>query len=82
MAMFHSMLEGRFTVRQTEERVQRIRSGGSPTDPNVSAAEDRLRSRLKTKVNIKRDQRGRGEIKIKFSSDEEFEQLLNLLDQE
>lgn len=79
LAMFHSMLQGSFTVRQTEARVQRVRGGGAPTDPNIAATEEALRERLKTKVTIKRDQRGAGEIKIKFASDEEFEHLVQML---
>ncbi len=78
LAMFHSMLQGNFTVRQTEEHVQRVR-GTVTADPNVVAAENKLRGLLKARVSIKRNQQGAGEIKIKFHSDEEFEHLVQAL---
>ena len=73
IAMFRVMLEGNFTVRQTEARVPHKR-GRSRTmsDPNVASAEEKLRSTLGSKVVIKRDVRGQGEIKIIFLNDEDF----------
>ena len=78
MQLFRAMLDGNFTVRQTEERVS-VRRLPSKLDPNISAAEDRLRSKLHAKVTIKRNAKGAGEIRVHFGSDEELGSLLERL---
>jgi ParB family chromosome partitioning protein len=79
MEMFRAMLDGNFTVRQTETRVAgRVRPTGMK-DANVMDAEQRLREKLKTKVSITRNQKGAGDVKIHFGSDEELEQLISNL---
>lgn len=73
MQLFRAMLEGDFTVRQTEARVPHRRPRRtSVADPNVSAAERELRDALGMKVVIKRDPRGEGEIRITFLNDEDL----------
>ena len=77
LAMFHVMLEGNFTVRQTEARVPHKRSRRlSMSDPNLASAEEKLRSALGTKVSIKRDARGEGEIRITFLNDEDLNGII------
>ncbi|HVM90652.1 MAG TPA: ParB/RepB/Spo0J family partition protein [Verrucomicrobiae bacterium] len=77
LEMFQAMLAGNFTVRQTETRVAgRIKSAGVK-DANVADAETRLREKLKTKVTITRNQRGAGDVKIHFGSDEEFTAIIS-----
>jgi len=78
MQLFHAMVAGNFTVRQTEERVG-VRRLPRALDPNISAAEDRLRTKLHAKVTIKRNARGAGEIRVHFGSDEELGSLLERL---
>lgn len=78
MQLFHAMIAGNFTVRQTEERVG-VRRLPRTLDPNISAAEDRLRSKLHAKVSIKRNAKGAGEIRVHFGSDEELGALLERL---
>lgn len=78
MQLFHAMIAGNFTVRQTEERVG-VRRLPHTLDPNISAAEDRLRTKLHAKVTIKRNARGVGEIRVHFGSDEELGSLLERL---
>jgi len=75
LKLFHAMLEQNFTVRQTEARVPHRRSR-IMVDPNLAAAEDQLRSKLNCKVDIKRDARGQGEVRLKFYSDEELKSIL------
>ena len=75
MELFHAMIAGNFTVRQTEERVG-VRRLPRTLDPNISAAEDRLRTKLHAKVTIKRNAKGVGEIRVHFGSDEELGALL------
>lgn len=78
MELFHAMIAGNFTVRQTEERVG-VRRLPRTLDPNISAAEDRLRTKLHAKVSIKRNAKGVGEIRVHFGSDEELGSLLERL---
>jgi len=76
LAMFRAMLEGNFTVRQTEARVPHPRKPrASFTDPNVVSAETEFRGALGAKVVIKRDPRGEGEIRITFLNDEDFQSI-------
>ncbi len=77
MELFHHMLAGNFTVRQTEARVgisRRHRTLG--VDPNLVAIETRLRDALGAKVTVKRDHRGEGEIKITFLNEEDLQGIL------
>jgi ParB family chromosome partitioning protein len=80
------------SVRQTEEWVTRLAAPapapepGTPArapavtvrDPHVVALEDRLRQRLGTKVAL-RYRQGRGQIDIRFYSDDELERVLALV---
>lgn len=83
------------SVRQTEEWVSRLGSetpttpgagkpvgrGSEPVtvrDPHIASLEDRLRQRLGTKVAL-RYRQGRGQIDIRFFSDEELERVLEIL---
>jgi ParB family chromosome partitioning protein len=80
MELFKAMLDGNFTVRQTETRVAtKLRSAPGMKDANIADAEQRLREKLRTKVAITRNQKGAGDVKIHFGSDEEFEQLISNL---
>ena len=80
------------SVRQTEEWVARLSAPGpkpapdassrapavTVRDPHVVAMEDRLRQRLGTKVAL-RYRQGRGQIDIRFYSDDELERVLALV---
>lgn len=78
MKMFEAMLAGQFTVRQTEARVLQPRKP-KMVDANLAAAEEALRQSLHCRVQIKRDIRGEGEIRLKFFSDEELGSILKKL---
>lgn len=76
MEMFQAMLDGNFTVRQTEARVMHPRSNRVVSlDPNLVHLENELRNALGVKVKIKRDPRGEGEIRITFLNDEDFQNI-------
>ena len=81
MKLFHDMLDGNFTVRQAEARIPNRRGPRQPSlfDPNVAAAETKLRGALAARVSIKRDPRGEGEIRIAFQNDEDFNGLVQKL---
>ncbi|MCC6231101.1 MAG: ParB/RepB/Spo0J family partition protein [Verrucomicrobiales bacterium] len=84
----------RLSVRQAEELVARLSAPPPPKsaavsntatpvpvstrDPHVVAIEDRLCQRLGTKVTV-RYRQGRGQIDIRFFSDDELERFLELV---
>lgn len=77
LALFRSMLEGNFTVRQTEARVPHRRARSVQTlDPNLLAAEQRMRGALGAKVTIKRQPSGDGEVRISFLNDEDLKAII------
>jgi ParB family chromosome partitioning protein len=76
--LFQAMLAGNFTVREAEAKVNVGRKRKS-FDPNTAALEDRLRHALHCKVEAKRNTDGSGEIKLKVSSEEEMNALVEKL---
>ncbi len=75
LKMFDSLLTGQFTVRQTEARVGRARQP-KIADPNLASVENRLREALGTRVTVKRDSRGEGDIRIAFYNEEDLQTVL------
>jgi ParB family chromosome partitioning protein len=83
------VIERGLTVRQTEELVRGWPGDGARTapaqparrrqSPETAAVEDKLRSALGTKVELRRSARGRGRLVVHFYSDEELEALLRRL---
>lgn len=77
MSLFHQMLEGDFTVRESESRIPHPRRArGSFVDPNMMDIEKRLRAALGTRVLVKRDPRGEGEVRITFLNDEDLQTIV------
>ena len=72
------ILKQGLSVRQVEARVQALRNPKAvkvrKMDPNTRAAEEKLRSKLGARVEIKRS-RGKGEIRIGFESEAELNRL-------
>jgi ParB family chromosome partitioning protein len=80
-AAVQTVLDKNLSVRQTEELVRKF-SGEKPTQkpkaqpiPEIAALEERLRSSLGTKVNLKHGKKG-GTITIHYYSNEELDGLL------
>lgn len=80
-AALQTVLDKGLNVRQTEELVRRL-SGEKPVQkpkpeprPEIAALEERLRTSLGTKVNLKHGKKG-GTITIHYYSDEELDGLL------
>lgn len=80
-AALQTVLDKGLNVRQTEELVRKL-SGEKPaqkpkpeTLPEIAALEERLRSSLGTKVNLKHGKKG-GTITIHYYSNEELDGLL------
>ena len=81
LKLFHQMLNGGMTVRETEDEVSGRRSGPAIKDPNITDLEYRLRDQLHCRVEIKKNARGAGEIKLKFMSEDELKRLSSVLEQ-
>jgi ParB family transcriptional regulator, chromosome partitioning protein len=85
IAAMHTIISGGLNVRQTEELVRKF-SGEKPATrpkpapaPDIIALEERLRSNLGTKVDLKHGKEGKGTITLHFYSDEELNTLLDRL---
>lgn len=84
-AALHQVVARDLSVRQTEEYVRRLKGEKPATKakpaplPDILALEERLRSALGTKVNLRHSKKGRGTLTLHFYSDEELNSLLDKL---
>jgi ParB family transcriptional regulator, chromosome partitioning protein len=84
VAALHTILKNELTVRQTEELVRRLsgEKAARPTknapSPEVAELEERLRSRLGTKVSLNHGKKG-GSLTIHYYSDEELDAIVDLI---
>ena len=94
LTYFHRTVEDKLSVRALE---QLIRGGGSPSTGNSSSSSsssapslppevieirDELSDQFGTKVEIKRDRKGKGQFVIKFGNDRDFNRILDLLQED
>jgi ParB family transcriptional regulator, chromosome partitioning protein len=87
VAALNTILKNDLTVRQTEELVRRL--GGEKSQPplkvtpspEVAELEERLRSRLGTRVSLHHGKKG-GSLTIHYYSDEELDAIIALILQE
>jgi ParB family chromosome partitioning protein len=86
-AALRTILDKKLNVRQTEELVRKllgekpVKKPKSDTAPEIKAIEERLRSSLGTKVNLKHGRKG-GTITIHYYSNEELEDLIERFSEE
>ena len=81
------IIDGGLSVRTTEQLVQKMVDGRPermPTapravDPNVRAAETKLRRALGTQVKILMSEQGRGKVEISFFNSQDLDRIYNLL---
>jgi ParB family transcriptional regulator, chromosome partitioning protein len=80
------IIDGGLSVRATEQMVQRMieKPAKRPTtpravDPNVRAAETKLRRALGTQVKILMSEQGRGKVEISFFNSQDLDRIYNLL---
>jgi len=76
------------SVRETEEKVRKL-SAGTPAieeagrsprvDPDTTQLAERVRTAIGTKVDLRRNSKGRGRLVLHFYSDEELESILGRL---
>lgn len=80
LKLFYAMIANNFTVRQSEERAAAPRDRVVIKDPNIADFEQRMRAWLRCRVIVKESAKGTGEIKIRYSSPEEFKALMEKLE--
>ena len=81
------IIDGGLSVRATEQLVHRMieekpeKSPSAPraVDPNVRAAETKLRRALGTQVKILMSEQGRGKVEISFFNNQDLDRIYNLL---
>jgi len=81
------IIDGGLSVRATEQAVQRMNEerppksapGARAVDPNIRAAETKLRRALGTQVKILVSGEGKGKVEISFFSTEDLDRIYNLL---
>ena len=88
--LYEEVVANGYSVRKVEELVRELNEGGAPkatkqpTDPELKAAysqiADRLSSIFGAKVKVDRNEKGKGKISLVFSSDEELENILMVID--
>jgi len=87
--LFYKVLAGGLSVRVTEELVKEEEEGKieekkekkqkNSLPEQHNNFKDNLSKKLSSKIDLKRDEKGRGKIVISFKSDEDFERLSNIL---
>lgn len=89
LEILHTVIDRHLSVHETE---QMVKSNGSKAKAKTtvhrrndlpeshSAAQNRLKERLQSTVEIKRSQRGKGTLTISFNSDKDFERIMALLE--
>ena len=80
------IIDGGLSVRSTEQLVQRAtqekparRSAPQAVDPNIKAAETKLRRALGTQVKILQAADGRGKVEISFFNTQDLDRIYSLL---
>ncbi len=81
LKLFRTLINEGLTVRQVEDRVS-VRRPSTLKDPNISDLEFRLRDQLHCRVEIRKNVRGAGEVRLRFASDEELKRLIAQLSQD
>ena len=87
LEILHAIIERDLSVHQTE---QMIKSAKKPAEKAIKRrgdlpkqhvdAQNRLKDKLQSVVEIKRSQRGKGTLTISFNSDADFERIVRLLE--
>ena len=88
LEILHAIIDRHLSVHQTEELVKNAKK--KPVAPVVKKrgelpathvdAQNRLKRKLQSTVEIKRSQRGKGSMTIFFNSDEDFKRILQLIE--
>ncbi len=86
--LYEKIVKNNLSVRDTERLIKSLKEGDEKTAKKVvelpqqyKEALSSISSSLKTKVEIKRAQNGKGKIILNFTSDDEFERLRKFLNE-
>jgi ParB family chromosome partitioning protein len=85
VAALKTVIAKGLNVRQTEELVRRLQAHRPPrkepksVSPEMLALEEEFRDTLGTKVNLYRNQKGRGRLVIHFYSEEELQAIYDVI---
>jgi ParB family chromosome partitioning protein len=81
-----AMVKESWSVREAERWAKKRTLGSKPAaepeDPDVAAATDRLRIKLGTKVEIKSNRKGSGQIRIAFYDQDDLARIYGILTEE
>ena len=84
--LFQLVIEKNLSVRATEQLARSIQKGNfrqsskkNTLDPEIQSIQDNLSHQLGTKIEIKRNAKGKGRIIIPFDSDKSLNRLLDIL---
>jgi ParB family chromosome partitioning protein len=90
LSLFKKIVDEEWSVRKTEEAVRSLltKPEASATakktapriHPEIIQLQNRLSNRYGTRVQVSRNEQGKGEIKIPFFSDEDLNRILELLE--
>lgn len=88
LELLHEVMERRLSVRETEQLVKAGKSKPRTVAAKRRAelpeihrnAQQKLKERLQSTVEIKRSQRGKGTLTIVFNNDADFKRIMNLLE--
>lgn len=88
LAVFNDIVQKKMSVRQVEELMKWHREGGKPAEakskPKLPTAhqkvQDHLASYLSTKVTLKANSAGKGQIVINFNNTDHLNRILDILD--
>ncbi|MCS7018659.1 MAG: ParB/RepB/Spo0J family partition protein [Cytophagales bacterium] len=90
LTIFKKILEEEWSVRKTEDAVRALLTKPekrktiqktTAANPEIIQLQNRLSNRYGTRVQVSRNEQGRGEIKIPFFSDEDLNRIIELLEQ-
>lgn len=85
--LLHQVIARQLSVHQTEQLIKGLKAKPAPKvklrgalPASHTDAQQRLRDRLQSTVEVKRSQRGKGSLTIHFNSDADFERILQIIE--
>ena len=84
LIILQKIIDSGLNVRQVEEIVRRLNDKSKGKQENyvperIKKQVDNLSKSLNTKVSVKRDAKGKGNLTIKFENDSEFDRLMDII---
>lgn len=81
--LFRKCVNQSWSVRKLEQEARSIAAGPSKTtskeDPEITKIREKISKKLGVKISIKRDNQGKGQIILPFGSDDELNDLIDIL---